>query len=181
MGSEVPPRTVGGVLGERWLTPLLTHIEAGFTSTPRPRLVQFRVKEVSVMRLFAAVALLLAVLSLLPASRVVAGPPPAVSSQLVLEPVTEKLIRLRLESDPKRKLALVKQLGPIRDARVTVALMELVLNAQREDAVLLHATFLLCKYHIPDKDVVPPKYWTLCRLWWENNEADVRRRAKQLP
>jgi hypothetical protein len=124
--------------------------------------------------------LLVAAVHVVPA-KAAAAPPPAVSSKHVLEPMTEKLIRLRLESDPKRKLALVRQLGPIRDARVTVALMEIVLKARQEDALLMYASSLLCEYHIPEKDLLPAKFWTVCRLWWENNEADVRRRAKQLP
>jgi hypothetical protein len=135
------------------------------------------------MRLFAAVVLLLAVLPLLPASRVAAGAPPAASGRLVLDPMTEKLSRLRRETDPKRKLALVKELGPVRDARVTVALMEIVLKAQREDPLLIDASCLLYQYHIPDIDKISLTAidWTLCRQWWEKHEAEVRRRAKQSP
>jgi hypothetical protein len=56
-----------------------------------------------------------------------------------------------------------------------------VLDADRESGLLLWASCLLCEYHIPEKDLLPANYWTVCRLWWEKNEADVRRRARQLP
>jgi hypothetical protein len=130
-------------------------------------------------RMLAAV-LSLATLVVGSPQKAVAGPPPAVSDKTVLEPVTEKLTRLRLESDSKRKLALVKELGPVRDARVTVALMEIVLKAQREDPLLPDASSLLYQYHIPDSDKISLTAidWTLCRQWGEKHEADVRRRAK---
>jgi hypothetical protein len=131
-------------------------------------------------KLLVAAVVPLAVLAVV-SPRAVAGPPPVVSSKQLLEPVTEKLIRLRLEGDPKRKLALVKELGPIRDARVTVALMEIVLKAQPEDALLLSASSLLFEYHIPQTDYVTARCWTVCRLWCEKNEGEVRRRAKQAP
>jgi len=112
-----------------------------------------------------------------------AGPPEGVSGRMVLDEVTDKLTRLRVEKDAKRKLALVKELGPVRDARVTVALMEIVLKAQREDPLLIDASSLLYQYHIPDNDKISLTAidWTLCRQWWEKHEADVRRRAAQLP
>jgi hypothetical protein len=113
-----------------------------------------------------------------------AGPPEGVSGRMVLDELTDKLTRLRVEKDAKRKLALVKELGPVRDARVTVAFMEIVLKAQREDdPLLIDVSVLLYQYHIPDNDKISLTAidWTLCRQWWEKHEADVRRRAAQLP
>jgi hypothetical protein len=112
-----------------------------------------------------------------------AGPPEGVSGRMVLDELTEKLARLRVEKDPNRKLALVKELGPVRDPRVTVALMEIVLTAQRADPLLIDVSVLLYQYHIPDNDKISLTAidWTLCRQWWEKHEADVRRRAAQLP
>jgi hypothetical protein len=40
---------------------------------------------------------------------------------------------------------------------------------------------MLVEHHIPEKDWVTAKYWTICRFWWEQNEAEVRLRAKRLP
>ena len=113
----------------------------------------------------------------------VAGPPEGVSAKMVLDELTDKLTRLRVVKDPKRKLMLVKELGPVRDARVTVALMEIVLKAQRQDPWLIDASSLLYQYHIPDSDKISLTAidWTLCRQWWEKHEADVRHRAAQLP
>jgi hypothetical protein len=112
-----------------------------------------------------------------------AGPPEGVSGRMVLDELTDKLARLRVEKDPKRELALVKELGPVRDARVTVALMEIVLKTQRADPLVIDVSVLLYQYHIPDNDKISLTAidWTLCRQWWEKHEADVRRRAAQLP
>jgi hypothetical protein len=94
-----------------------------------------------------------------------AGPPEGVSGRMVLDEVTDKLTRLRVEKDAKRKLALVKELGPVRDARVTVAPMEIVLKAQRADPLLIDVSLLLYQYHIPDSDRISLTAidWTLCR------------------
>jgi hypothetical protein len=130
-----------------------------------------------------AALLLLAGLDLSLPRNAVAGPPEAVSGKMVLDELTDKLTRVRVEKHPKRKLALVKELGPVRDARVTVALMEIVLKAQREDPLLIDASCLLYQYHISDNDkaTLTAIDWTLCRQWWEKHEAEVRRRASQLP
>jgi hypothetical protein len=133
--------------------------------------------------LLLAASLALPLLALLgTAPPVVAGPPEGVSGRMVLHELTDKLTRLRVEKHTKRKLALVKELGPVRDARVRVALMEIILKAERADPLLIDVSLLLYQYHIPDNDRISLTAidWTLCRQWWERHEADVRRRAAQL-
>src|ERR1043165_2375720 len=99
----------------------------------------------------------------------------------VVDEVGDKLLRLRLETYPEKRIALMKEVGPIRDPRVTVALMDVVLNDQSEPDQLLVASSLLVNYHIPKEDWVPAKNWTVARHWWEKNGAEVRRRAEALP
>ncbi len=85
-----------------------------------------------------------------------AGPPEGASAKMVLDELIDKLVRLRVEKDPKRKPALAKELGPVRDARVTVALMEIVLKAQRADPLLIDAAGPLLRRGGPLWKVVPP-------------------------
>lgn len=100
--------------------------------------------------------------------------------------VETDLQSFRRETDPAMRIALIKKFGHNPDPRVTVALMEVVLQTDMEESwrrmdgklgVLLSASFSLVRYHIPEEDLLPAKYWTTARLWWEKAEADVRRRA----
>jgi hypothetical protein len=110
---------------------------------------------------------------------VLAGPPEGPSGQMVLDEVTEALLKFRLEPDLKTRGAMIRRLGPVRDPRVTLALMEVAVD---EDSPLHPlAGAMLVEYHIPEKDYVTAKCWTIARPWCEKNEAEVRRRAKQLP
>ncbi|HWG44396.1 MAG TPA: hypothetical protein VN688_16580 [Gemmataceae bacterium] len=106
---------------------------------------------------------------------------PEKGSSEVRDEVIEKIDCFRRESDLKKRRDLAKQLGPIHDARVTLALMEVVLQEDAEPGLLVVASSMLVHHHIPEKDWGAAKYWTICRLWWEKNEADVRRRANKLP
>jgi hypothetical protein len=117
---------------------------------------------------------------LAPTSPVLAGPPEGPSGQMVLDEVTEALLKLRREPDPEKQRAMIRRLGPVRDARVTVALMELALDDNSPLRPL--GASMLAHHHIPRPyNQLPTKVWTIARLWWDENESEVRRRAKQLP
>jgi hypothetical protein len=101
-----------------------------------------------------------------------------------------ELRRFRTLAEPGERVRAIQRLGPIRDPRVTVALMDVAL-AERDKAragatetsgELLAASFALFEYHIPeDERVYGVKYWTGAMMWWNIHEADVRQRAAALP
>ena len=125
----------------------------------------------------------LATLALLPLAVVVpwpavAGPPEGVLGQMAFDEMAEGLRRYRLEADPARRRAWLRRLAPAGDARVAVALGEALAEADPEYL----AAWLLCEHYVPD---AAPAFPALAHLpaaeWWEHNEADLRRRAKELP
>jgi hypothetical protein len=108
----------------------------------------------------------------------------------VEDPLVGELRRFRVLTEPAERVQVITRLGPVRDPRVTVALMEVVqaeLGKNRTGAtdtppVLLAAAFALFEYHIPeDERVLGVKYWTGAIMWWETHEAAVRGRAALLP
>ena len=119
-------------------------------------------------------------LALLPglAPRIVAGPPDGASGNMVLDEVADGLRRYRLEADPARRRAWLRRLAPAGDARVALALGEALADADPEYL----AAWLLCEHYVPD---AAPAFPALARLpaaeWWEQNEAELRRRANELP
>jgi len=121
----------------------------------------------------------LAVLLLLgPCSTAPAGPPEGVPGRMVLDEVADGLRRYRLEADPARRRAWLRRLAPAGDARVALALGEALADADPEYL----AAWLLCEHYVPD---ATPAFPSLAQVpaaeWWEQNEADLRRRAKELP
>jgi hypothetical protein len=96
------------------------------------------------------------------------------------EEVTAGLLRVRNEPDANKRLALLERLAPIKDARVTVALVEAM---QRDGGPnKMRLGYLVVEHHIPpDVELAPAKFPAFVELWWERNEAEVRRRAKQRP
>jgi hypothetical protein len=92
-----------------------------------------------------------------------------------------ELRRFRAETDPEKLAEAIKRFGKVRDPRVTVALMEVVQREKKMSKLLLLASGTLVHHHIPEEDWRYTKYWDLARLWWEENEAGVRRRAALLP
>jgi hypothetical protein len=107
-----------------------------------------------------------------------------------VDPVTEELRRFRSLVDPDERGRAIARLGPVRDPRVTVALMEVVraeldkegTGASADPGVLLAASSALWLYHIPEDELVSGvKYWTGAVMWWDAHGAEVRRRAASLP
>ena len=120
------------------------------------------------------------------------GAPPRAPSHLRMEenPVAVELRRFRTLSGPKERVQAIARIGPVRDPRVTVALMEVVRaevdkgwgQTGEPPGVLLAASSALCEYHIPEAECVSGvKYWTGALMWWETHEAEVRQRASLLP
>jgi hypothetical protein len=101
-----------------------------------------------------------------------AGPPERPSGRMVLDEVADGLRRYRAEKDDGRRVAWLEKLAPARDPRVALLIWE-----------------------YPPDELTPSQYIGLRRLlvryydpcggnltaWWRANEADLRRRARQLP
>jgi hypothetical protein len=103
-----------------------------------------------------------------------AGPPDRPSGRATLDPVADALRRYRKETDPDRRRALLWKLAPVRDPRVAVALGEVLASA---DYPFPEIT-LLARHHLPeDRRGSTDAVWD----WWRANEADLRRRAEELP
>jgi hypothetical protein len=124
-----------------------------------------------------AAVLMLATLALLSPGRAVAGPPEGVSGKMVFDRVGAGLDRYRKEADPKKRLGWLKRLAPTCDARIGVALLDSlpadsiwVSNEQR----LLEDYFVKGTWYYSKKGC----YF---KGWMEEYEADLRRRAAQLP
>jgi hypothetical protein len=115
---------------------------------------------------------LFALLVLVPPS--VAGPPERPSGRMTCDEVADALLRCRKEKDPGRRRALLWELAPLRDPRVALALGEVLASSDYPFPEIR----LLADYHLPEQqrgstDAV----WD----WWRENEADLRRRARELP
>jgi hypothetical protein len=122
----------------------------------------------------------LLVLSLLPAlalallvpGRAAAGPPDGPSGRMDFDEVAGALRRYHREEDVAKRVVWLEKLAPTRDPRVALLIGE-----------------------FPPDDIPPTRYIALRRLlvryyvprgerldrWWRDNEADLRRRAMQLP
>ena len=109
----------------------------------------------------------------------------SLSSQTeVVDRVAEDVRHFQTEREPRQRIVLLKRLGPIRDPRVVVAMMErVVLDENADPGELMLASWMVVRYQIPPdaKLAIGAKYWTIARLWWGENEVEVRRRAERLP
>ncbi len=125
--------------------------------------------------------LAMALLALLLMGRPALGNPPAgVSGKMVLDEVADGLRKFRRARTAAGRKALLNRLAPIQDPRVAVLLGEIATD--RNSPLWLQAAFLLDRYHIPEHwEGGGLKYTSRSKVWWEENEADLRRRAKELP
>jgi hypothetical protein len=102
----------------------------------------------------------------------------------VVDEIARDLRRFRAEKDERGRIALIERLGPIRDPRILVAMMdEVVSNENAHRGELMLASWMVVRHQIPRdaKLAVGAKYWTVARIWWEENGDSVRRRAQMLP
>jgi hypothetical protein len=100
------------------------------------------------------------------------------------DPLALELRRFRKMTDEDERVDAIRRFGPVRDPRVTVALMEVVQEEvahNRHGGLLMLASSTVVYHHMPKEEILPEKYWTCARRWWENNEVEVRRRAAALP
>jgi hypothetical protein len=135
---------------------------------------------------FAACALVLFPLvgvMLSPLGKVAAGPPERVSGKMVIDEVSEGLRRYRQTSDENRRVDWLRRLAPTRDPRVALAMGEYVCIQRNPFPQQISVAWLLTQHFMPSPpdcdDMV--EQIRVARRWWELNEADLRRRAKQLP
>jgi len=126
---------------------------------------------------------LLALLLPMPPLPAIAGPPEGVSGRMALDEVADGLRRYRVAPTPEAKVAWLKRLAPSRDPRVAVALGE---AATGHDPEVSRWTIGLA-YRNYDLNVSVESESgasVISRLvlkWWQENEADLRRRAARLP
>jgi hypothetical protein len=111
-----------------------------------------------------------------------AGPPEAVSGRMDVDEVSQALRRYQHEFDEDRRVNWLRKVAPTRDPRVGVAMGE-YLSAGNPFPHQISVAWMLTEHFMPSPvlhdDVV--EQTKAARLWWRDNEADLRRRAKQLP
>jgi hypothetical protein len=118
--------------------------------------------------------LLLAVPLLFAAPAAVAGPPERPAAGMALDEVADGLRRYSREQDPQRRRELLWKLAARNDPRVAVALGEVLAGS----ACPYPEIRFLADYHLPEaKRGSTDAVWD----WWRENEAELRRRAKELP
>ena len=119
----------------------------------------------------------LLVLALAMPGKALAGPPEGVSGKMVLDVVADGLRKYEREKDGRKRLLMMARLAATGDPRVAITLGELI---DTEDELEDGAFILLLRYYVPrPAGSIVGGDWV--HPWWEKNEADLRRRAKQLP
>jgi hypothetical protein len=99
---------------------------------------------------------------------------------MVFDEVAEGLGAYRKEADDERRIARLRRPAPARHARVAVALGEALGDpggCLRGPAGLLPHDY----YDIGRIAARAPSPDAAARRWWAKNEADLRRRANELP
>jgi hypothetical protein len=132
----------------------------------------------------AAIALLAAVP---PAA---AGPPEEVSGRMAFDEVADGLRKYHKETDPEKRLAWLQTLGATGDPRVALALVDAANNQNGDDLDCEAADILWWHYASPEAasrrgianlQVLKAPRGSSFRPWWQKNEAELRRRANELP
>ena len=124
----------------------------------------------------------LALLALLAPWPAAAGPPERVSGRMVFDEVAEGLRKYGKETDREKRIRWLRKLAPTGDVRVAVALGDAW--GDTDGGLGTIAQNLLAEHYCPKGD--EPKShgamtWGRVTDWWKKNEADLRRRAKELP
>ena len=141
-------------------------------------------------RAFAGFSLLLlAAPALLSPRNAVAGPPDGPSGRMVLDEVADGMRKYRKEMETARRLAWLRKLAATGDPRVAVLLAETATNHEDGEVDCEAADELWWHYAGPDaashrgivnRSPASPPPGKSYRAWWKANEADLRRRARQL-
>jgi hypothetical protein len=133
--------------------------------------------EASTMPRTFAAAVMLATLALLLHGTMRAGPPEGASGKMALDKVADGLRKYRNAATAEQRAVLLYNLAETRDVRVAVALGEALSDAELGDGA---AIMLACCYR-PQPRLLFADAIGESRRWWKANEADLRRRAAQLP
>jgi hypothetical protein len=131
-------------------------------------------------RTFAGFVLLALVLT----GQAVAGPPELPSGKMTFDVVAEGLRKYRKETDPGKSCRLLERLAPARDPRVGVALGErLMKDRPTNSKFYIRIATAIVEYYPGNGGVkMDATGWSLDEdVWWQKNEADLRRRAARLP
>jgi hypothetical protein len=109
-----------------------------------------------------------------------AGPPEGASGKMMMDKVEDGLRKYQQARTERHRAVLLEGLARIEDARVAVLLGETL--ADRQSDVATNAACLLLLNFIPTRELSrEDTHLATARTWWKANEADLRRRAKQLP
>ena len=107
------------------------------------------------------------------------GPPEGVSGKMVFDEVANALRKYRKETDHDRRVRWLRKLAPMCDVRVALALGDAW--GDSDGSVGTVAQALLAEYYCEPRPNEIASAWGPVTDWWKKNEADLRRRAKQLP
>jgi hypothetical protein len=132
---------------------------------------------------FIVVLTLFALLSLLPPGKAPAGPPAGASGKMVFDAPGAGLDRYHKEKDPAKRLGWLERLAKTHDPRVAIVLAEAMKVGEQQDREAA-AWLLRCEYELPYRILASsPSDLLMSHMedWWKANEADLRRRAAQLP
>jgi hypothetical protein len=109
---------------------------------------------------------------------------------MVFDEVGMGLDRYRKEKDPAKRLARLTRLAPTKDPRVAVALWDAQFSFGDEPLpdemrCQYEVCDLLCEHFVHStrfhhRDASGSELFEVGK-WWEANEAELRRRAKELP
>ena len=108
----------------------------------------------------------------------VAGPPEKISGVMVFDEVADGLRKYRQETDTGRRIRRLEKLALTRDPRVAIVLGDLLGSTDRETQIYAAG--------IIDRHFHPFVYQGIgilvlqARVWWMDNQADLRRRAEQI-
>ena len=110
----------------------------------------------------------------------VAGPPEKASGKMVLDEVADGLRKYRKETNPDKRIHRLEQLARTHDPRVAIVLGDLLGCA--DAGTRFDAAYIIWRHYNPVELRGPSSIVIIvARGWWEENEADLRRRANQLP
>jgi hypothetical protein len=101
-----------------------------------------------------------------------AGPPERPSGRMAFDAVADGLRRYAQETDDNKRIAWLEKLAPARDPRVALLIWEYPPD-DISPSQFIGLRRLLLRYYVPPGERLD--------RWWRENEADLRRRAKQLP
>jgi hypothetical protein len=129
---------------------------------------------------FAACALVLFTLApvmLSPLGKVAAGPPEAVSGRMVFDEVADGLRKFHKETNTEKRIRWLEKLAPTRDPRVALLIWEYPIE-DLSPSMYIGLRRLLLRHYVTGNPVAGGE---ALNRWWEANEVDLRRHAKQLP